>query len=197
MLPAKIDVVLTDEGSFFTGDAGHFSEFPFLIIIDLNMDSIMPSTWKHLMPQPTQYRLGSLLLVDKAVVVGNDRKFCAALLFPTEDQVRLEAREKDLDASSSFKDLLRRPELIDSFRTLVAEANEGIDHWATVKRFALVPDELTVEEGLLTPTLKVRRAKVQDVYADEIEALYFEEDPPSEPTSRGAVIVPIDPSAEE
>jgi long-chain acyl-CoA synthetase len=67
-----------------------------------------------------------------------------------------------------------------------------MDHWSTVKRFALIPDELTVESDLLTPTLKIRRPKIHKSYADEIEALYYEEDePPSDRTEQGAVLVEV------
>jgi long-chain acyl-CoA synthetase len=189
--PETTDEVLTEEGWFHTGDVGEFDDEGFLKITDRKKDLFKLSTGKYVMPQPIENQLGSQPMVDKAVVVGSDRKFCAALIFPTEDQVRMEAEERDLDPNSSFKTLLDNPEIIDAFRDLVREANEGLDHWSTVKRFALVPDELTIESGLLTPTLKVKRPNIQSTFADEIEALYYEEDAPSEPTDRGAVIAAL------
>ncbi len=193
----KTDEVLTDDGWLRTGDIGEFDDDGFLKITDRKKDLFKLSTGKYVMPQPIENRLGSQPLVDKAVVLGHDRKFCAALIFPTEDQVQLEARDQGLDTEASYEQLLQAPEIIESFRTLVAEANEGMDHWSTVKRFALVPHELTVEDGLLTPTLKVRRAEVREAYAEEIEALYYDDEPPSEPTNQGAVIVTLVASDEE
>jgi long-chain acyl-CoA synthetase len=189
--PEKTKEVLTDDGWFHTGDIGKFDEDGFLMITDRKKSLFKLSTGKYVMPQPIENQLGSQPLVDKAVVVGNDRKFCSALIFPTEDQVRVEAREQDLDDDAPIKELLRESGIIDAFRALVAEANEGLDHWATVKRFALVPDELTVESGLLTPTLKVKRPQVQKTYADEIDALYYEDEAPTTPTDKGAVVVPL------
>lgn len=189
--PDKTEKVLTEEGWFHTGDIGEFDDEGFLKITDRKKDLFKLSTGKYVMPQPVENRLGSQPLVDKAVVVGNDRKFCAALLFADEGQVRLEAADLDLDSDQSFEALLRESELVDAFRTLVKEANEGMDPWSTVKRFALIPEELTVDSGLLTPTLKVRRSAVQETYADEIEAVYYEDEPPSEPTARGAVVVEV------
>ena len=189
--PEKTDEVLTEEGWFHTGDVGEFDEEGFLKITDRKKDLFKLSTGKYVMPQPIENKLGSQPLVDKAVVVGRDRKFCAALIFPSEDQVRAQAQELDLDVEQPFEELLRHPEIVDAFRDLVSEANEGMDHWSTVKRFALVPEELTIESGLLTPTLKVKRPNIQSTYAHEIDTLYYEDEPPSEPTERGAVIVPL------
>ncbi|MFB6097636.1 MAG: long-chain fatty acid--CoA ligase, partial [Salinibacter sp.] len=140
------------------------------------------STGKYVMPQPIENRMGSAPLVDNAVVVGSDRKFCAALVFPALDQVRAKAEELDLDPDRDVDDLLAEPDIEDSFRSIVQGANEGIDHWSTVKRFALIPEELTVES----------RPKVHDAYEDVIEALYYEDDDsPGDRTDRGAVLVEV------
>jgi long-chain acyl-CoA synthetase len=189
--PEKNDEVFSGEGWFHTGDVGEFDEDDNLKITDRKKDLFKLSTGKYVMPQPIENKLGSQPLVDKAVVVGSDRKFCAALIFPTEDQVRAQAEELDLDAEQSFEQLLRHPDIVDAFRDLVTDANEGMDHWSTVKRFALVPDELTIESGLLTPTLKVKRPNIQKTYAHEIEALYYEDELPEDPTERGAVIAQL------
>jgi long-chain acyl-CoA synthetase len=189
--PDKTDEVLTDEGWFHTGDVGEFDENGFLRITDRKKDLFKLSTGKYVMPQPIENKMGSQPLVDKAVVVGSDRKFCAALIFPTEDQVRALAQQLDLDSEQSFEELLQHPDIVNAFRDLVREANEGMDPWSTVKRFALVPDELTIESGLLTPTLKVKRPNIQTTYAHEIDALYYEDEPPTEPTAQGVVIVSL------
>jgi len=189
--PEKTDEVLTEEGWFHTGDIGEFDDEGFLKITDRKKDLFKLSTGKYVMPQPIENSLSRAALVDKAVVVGSDRKFCGALLFPSEDQVQARADEVGLDSGRSLQQLLGESPIVDAFKTLVQDANEGLDHWATVKRFALIPDELTTESGLLTPTMKVRRPKIKEVYADEIEALYYEDEPPEEPTASGAVIVSL------
>jgi long-chain acyl-CoA synthetase len=189
--PEKTEEVLSGEGWFHTGDIGEVDEEGFLKITDRKKDLFKLSTGKYVMPQPIENRLGSEPLIDKAVVVGSDRKFCSALLFPSEDQVRAQAAELGLDAEQSLDALLQEAAIIDEARTLVREANEGMDPWSTVKRFALIPDELTVESELLTPTLKVRRPKVHEIYAGEIDALYYDDEAPAGPTPRGAVIVAL------
>lgn len=189
--PDQTEEVMSDDGWFHTGDIGEVDEEGFLKITDRKKDLFKLSTGKYVMPQPIENQLGSEPLVDKAIVLGRDRKFCTALIFPSEDQVRAQAADLGLDAQQSLEALLQEAELLDEVRALVREANDGMDPWSTVKRFALVPDELTVESDLLTPTLKVRRREVRDTYANEIEALYAE-DISSSPTERGAMIVAVE-----
>ena len=190
--PEKTNEVLTEDGWFHTGDIGEVDEEGYLKITDRKKDLFKLSTGKYVMPQPIENRLGSEPLVDKAVVVGSDRKFCTALIFPSEEQVRAEAADRGIDSDQSFDALLQSDEIHSAMRELVREANEGMDPWSTVKRFALIPDELTVESDLLTPTLKVRRPQVHNTYDREIDALYYEDEPPAGPTRRGAVIVALD-----
>ena len=190
--PEKTNEVLTEDGWFHTGDIGEVDEEGYLKITDRKKDLFKLSTGKYVMPQPIENRLGSEPLVDKAVVVGSDRKFCTALIFPSEEQVRAEAADRGIDSDQSFDALLQSDEIHMAMRELVREANEGMDPWSTVKRFALIPDELTVESDLLTPTLKVRRPQVHNTYDREIDALYYEDEPPAGPTRRGAVIVALD-----
>jgi long-chain acyl-CoA synthetase len=187
--PDKTDAVMTDDGWFHTGDIGEFDEDGYLKITDRKKDLFKLSTGKYVMPQPIENRLGSEPLVDKAVVVGNSQKFCAALIFPSEDQVRSKAGILGLDEAQPFEDLLDEPEIIDLFQSLVDKANEGMDHWSTVKRFALIPDELTIDSGLLTPTLKIKRPKIREAYEDEIDALYEDEPSAQKRTKKKARIV--------
>ncbi|WP_022835175.1 AMP-dependent synthetase/ligase [Salisaeta longa] len=185
----KTAAVMSGDDWFHTGDVGEFDANGNLKITDRKKDLFKLSTGKYVMPQPIENKLGSEPLVDKAVVVGNSRKFCAALIFPTEDQVRAYAKEMDLDSSQPFADLLEEPAMIEQFQQLVDNANEGMDHWSTVKRFALIPDELTIESGLLTPTLKVKRPQMRETYAEEIEALYADDADTPRTTAKQAVIV--------
>lgn len=188
--PEKTDAVIDDEGWFHTGDIGEFDEEGFLKITDRKKDLFKLSTGKYVMPQPIENQLGSEPLVDNAVVVGNDRKFCSLLIFPSEEHVRARAKEMGLNDDQPFEDLLVEPDLTEAFRSLVREANQGLDSWATVKCFALIPDELTADSDLLTPTLKVRRSKLQTVYGDVIDALY-EDRSMGKATDIGAILVDV------
>ena len=172
--PDKTREVLDDDGWFHTGDIGEFTDEGFLRITDRKKDLFKLSTGKYVMPQPLENRLGIESLVEHAVVVGAGHKFCTALIFPDEEALRSFARSAGLDAEQPIDNLLAEQPVIDEYQQLVDQANQGMDHWSTIKSFVLIPDHLTIENGLLTPTLKVKRSKVCAAYEDEIAALYDE-----------------------
>jgi len=173
----KTREVLDEAGWFYTGDVGEFDEDGFLRITDRKKDLFKLSTGKYVMPQPIENALGAEPLVEQAVVVGESEKFCAALIFPNEEQLRARAAAMGLDVEDmTLQALIQEPGVVDLYQELVDQAGEGMDHWSTVKRFALVPAALTVESGLLTPTMKVKRPKIREQFASEIKALYSEAD---------------------
>jgi long-chain acyl-CoA synthetase len=173
----KTREVLDEAGWFYTGDVGEFDEDGFLRITDRKKDLFKLSTGKYVMPQPIENALGAEPLVEQAVVVGESEKFCAALIFPNEEQLRARAAAMGLDVEDmTLQALIQEPAVVDLYQELVDQAGEGMDHWSTVKRFALVPAALTVESGLLTPTMKVKRPRIREQFASEIKALYSEAD---------------------
>jgi long-chain acyl-CoA synthetase len=165
---------MTDDGWFHTGDVGEISEDSYLTIMDRKKDLFKLSTGKYVMPSPLENKLGSRSLVQQAVVGGSGRKFCTALVFPDAGSVRSFAEGQGLDADQPVDELIREGAVVERFQKLVAEANAGMDHWTQVKRFALVPDELTIEDETLTPTMKVKRRAVNERYGDYVDALYDE-----------------------
>lgn len=171
--PDKTDEVLEDDGWFHTGDVGEFDDDGFLRITDRKKDLFKLSTGKYVVPSPLEGRLTAHNIVEQAVVVGSGHKFCAALIFPNEEALRAWAGGRDgLDADQPLRDLVNEKAVQDHFQGLVDEANEGMDHWTTIKRFSLIPEEISIDSGLLTPTLKVKRSKVHQRYDEEIDALY-------------------------
>jgi long-chain acyl-CoA synthetase len=176
----KTDEVINAEGWFHTGDIGEFTDEGFLRITDRKKDLFKLSTGKYVMPQPLENKLVVEGLIENAVVVGSGYKFCTALLFPDQEALEHLAETAGLDPSMPIEELVKEPQVITRYEELVAKANENMDHWSTIKRFALIPEHLTIENGLLTPTLKVKRPKVRERYADEIEALYHETKPPKQ-----------------
>ena len=189
--PDETNSVMEEDGWFHTGDIGEFDEEGFLKITDRKKALFKLSTGKYVMPQPIENRMGSDPLVDNAVVVGSNRKFCTALLFPAQDQVRALAAEQGLDAERDIDDLLTEPNIVQAYRSIVQGANEGMEPWSTVKRLALIPDELTVDSDLMTPTLKIRRPEVRNAYADEIEALYEEDGAAGRRADGGVILLEV------
>lgn len=169
--PEMTAEVLTEDGWLHTGDVGAV-DGGFLRITDRKKDLFKLSTGKYVTPSPLEGRLATHNIVEQAVVVGSGHKFCGALLFPNEEALRTWAAAEGLDARQPLEKLVAERAVIDRYQALVDEANEGMDPWTTIKRFALVPAEISIESGLLTPTLKVKRREVHVQHADAVKALY-------------------------
>jgi len=170
--PEATREVIDEEGWFHTGDVGELDEDCYLRITDRKKHLFKLSTGKYVSPQPLEDELRRSALIDQAVVVGEARKFTAALLFASEEGVRLAAQQLGIDPQKPLLDLLRDTDIQRLFREVVAEINQSQPRWMRIRRVALVPRTLTMEDALLTPTLKVRRAKVRETFGDVIEALY-------------------------
>ncbi len=164
--------VIDEDGWFHTGDVGEFTASGHLRITDRKKDLFKLSTGKYVMPQPIENRLTTDPLVEQAVVVGSDFKYPTALVFPDREKLTSYARSMGLDGIADVEALLKQEPVKQRFKELVAEANRGMDPWSRVKRFTLLSHPLTPENGLLTPSLKVRRSKVQEAFSEEIESMY-------------------------
>ncbi len=102
--------------------------------------------------------------------MGNSQKYCTALIFPNMEALPVWARNNGVSATGTG--LLQDAAIQAEYERLVAEANEGMDHWNKVQRFRLLPETMTVENELLTPTMKVKRAAVNKTYGGDIEKMY-------------------------
>ena len=166
----KTAEVIDGDGWFHTGDIGEFTPEGFLKITDRKKALFKLSTGKYVIPQPIENKLTESPLIEQAVVVGNSQKYCTALLFPNMEALPLWARDHGVTASGAA--LLKDPAVQEEFERLVAEANGGMDHWSQVQRFRLVPEPMTVENELLTPTMKVKRGAVNKEFSGDIDAMY-------------------------
>ncbi len=167
----KTREVIDADGWFHTGDIGHFNEESRLVITDRKKDLFKLSTGKYIAPQPVENKLNKSDLIDQVVILGPDRRFCGALIFVNVEAVQNLARRRGIEAEGA-DNLLQDARIVSVFQSLVDEANRGLQHWETVKHFRLLHADVSVESGLLTPTLKVKRREVTERYADVIESLY-------------------------
>jgi long-chain acyl-CoA synthetase len=156
-----------DEQSWFrTGDLGAFSEDGFLEIVGIKKALFKLSTGKYVTPELIEARLERSPLVERAIAIGAERKFCAALLFPNLTALQAQARELELDLPPAK--LLEHPCILALYQVVVDAANCHLPYWATVKRFRLLdPHPIHI---YLVP-----RFKLLAVFAREIEALYRDE----------------------
>ncbi len=169
--PAETTAVFTPDGWFKTGDIGQLDAEGFLRITDRKKELFKTSGGKYLAPQPIEQRIKGSRFVNQVVLIGNGRKFPAALIVPDWEQLRLYAEHKKL-APRPPAELCLDPRVLDLMQRQVDAQCADLSHYEQVKRIALVEHELTIEGGELTPTLKVKRRVVDEKYRDVIERLY-------------------------
>jgi long-chain acyl-CoA synthetase len=170
--PEATAEVLQD-GWFHTGDIGVIDERGYLAITDRKKDLLVTSGGKNVAPQPIENTLKQSPLVAEAVVLGDRRRYIAALIIP--DFAALERRLKDLGRPLADRaELVQRPDVIGLYDEIVRGLNGDLASYEQIKRFALLPKEFSIDSGELTPTLKVKRKIVEQKWKDEIEALYGE-----------------------
>lgn len=161
----------TADGWFKTGDIGTLDADGYLKITDRKKELFKTSGGKYIAPSPIEQMIKGSRFVSQVVLVGNDRRFVAALIVPNFEQLASYAKHKNL-AINSPAEFCQNPLIIDLLERQIAELTAHLSSYEKVKKIALLENELTVETGELTPTLKVKRRVVSEKYAAVIEKIY-------------------------
>lgn len=157
-------------GWFHTGDIGFLDQDGFLTITDRKKDLLVTAGGKNIAPQPIENRLKEDPYITEAVLIGDRRPYCIALLAP--DFARLEAWATTSGIRMDREALCRDPRVVAFYEARVAPLNATLASFETIKRVALIPRELTVADGDLTPTLKVKRRVLNEKFGALIESTY-------------------------
>jgi long-chain acyl-CoA synthetase len=165
---------LTD-GWFHTGDIGRLDDAGHLIITDRKKDLMKTSGGKYVAPAKVETVVAaSVPYVSQVVAVGDGRKYISALMTMDRDNVMNWARRHGM-MESSYEEILTSPAFRESIEHGVADANSKLERWETVKKFAILTTEFSVDDGGVTPSMKIRRAMIAKNYADVVNSLYDEE----------------------
>ena len=158
-------------GWLHTGDRGFFNKEGYLCISGRIKEFLKTSNGKYVSPVPIEQELCQSSLVEGAMVVADGKNFASVLLFLCPNA--LKDRFKDL-ASQSIEALLTNEAIQREFEVLLANVNQNLNKWEQLKKFKLIPKPLSIEDGELTPTMKLKRFAVLDKYKDVIESMYGE-----------------------
>lgn len=169
--PAATDAVLTDEW-FATGDLGALDEDGYLTITGRMKDLLVTSGGKNVSPAVLEDRLRSQAPVGQCLVVGDNRPFIAALITLDPEAMPHWLSVRGLPADTPHAELAKDERLRDDLQKAVDHANAAVSRAESIRAFRLVEGEFTEDNGMLTPSLKVKRHVVTAAYAEEIEALY-------------------------
>jgi long-chain acyl-CoA synthetase len=156
------------DGWFHTGDIGALDERGYLRITDRKKELIVTSGGKKIAPQPIELQIAAHPLVDVAVVVGDRRHFPAVLIMPAWSVL---ASELGVDVAAARK-RIDDPEVRARYQAIVDGVNANLAQYERLKKVALLPGELSIAGGELSPTLKVKRRVIDEKYRDVIETIY-------------------------
>lgn len=155
-----------------TGDLGELDDDGFLTITGRKKDLLVTAGGKNVSPGPLEDRMRSHALVSQAVVVGDARPFIGALITVDPEEFGRWRTAHGKSDGDSLSDLRRDPELLADLQKVVDDANSTVSHTEAIKKFVVLPRDLTEEEGELTATLKIKRNVVSERFADDIDGLY-------------------------
>jgi len=169
--PAETQKTIDAEGWLHTGDQGRFDQFGNLIITGRIKELIVTAYGKNIAPVPIEQALGASQFVEQTVVIGDRRPFLTALIVPRRIPLEDYGRKHGI-SFTDFTSLLADPAISTLFREEIKLALARFAPYEQVRDFRLIPEPFTVENGLLTPTMKIRRPVVARVYHELIESMY-------------------------
>lgn len=170
--PEATAEVLTGDGWFSTGDIGHLDERGFLYITDRKKDLFKTSGGKYVAPAPIEATFkGSCPFVSQFLVHGAGHNYATALVTLDPDAITAWAASQSM-AGQTYEQITASPQARALVQQYVDDLNAGLNRWETIKSFTILPHDLTVEAGELTPSMKLRRRAVTDKYRAELDGLY-------------------------
>jgi len=172
--PEETKAALVD-GWFKTGDIGNIDADGYLSVTDRKKDLIKTSGGKFIAPQPIENSLKLNPLVGVAAIVGDKRKFASVLVSPNFAALEEWARENEITFASRAE-LITNPKVLALYEGIVEGINQNLARFEKLKRVLLVADEFTIDNGVLTPTMKLKRRVIEDRYKRQIDELYTQAD---------------------
>ena len=159
---------------FRTGDIVHLREDGYLEFRDRAKQIIVLSTGKNVPTAAIEDAFSASQVVDQCMVIGNDRKFVSALIVPNFEYFEDWAENTGVNLPEDYEEMIESEHITKQVEKEVERVNAGFESYETIKKYRLVPEEFTEENGLMTPTMKKKRRKILDRYGDLVEEMYVE-----------------------
>ncbi|MYW65879.1 AMP-binding protein [Streptomyces sp. SID8379] len=161
-----------DDGWFATGDLGALDDDGYLAITGRKKDILVTSGGKNVSPAVLEDRLRSRSPVGQCIVVGDNRSYVGALITLEPESVAHWLNVRKMPADTPMSEIIADPRIVADVQKAVDYANEAVSRAESIRKFKLVEGEFTEDNGLLTPSLKIKRQAVTAAYEREIEELY-------------------------
>jgi long-chain acyl-CoA synthetase len=170
--PEDTKAVFTEDGWFRTGDIGELDADGFLKITDRKKDLVKTSGGKYIAPSQIEGMFKAICpYTSQAVVVAHGRNFPSMLISLDPEAITNWAAGGPL-AGKSYEDIVSSPEVEAMVAGYIKQLNEKLNRWETIKKFTILPRDLTIEDGEITPSMKVKRRSVEDHFAEAIDKMY-------------------------
>jgi long-chain acyl-CoA synthetase len=163
--------VFLEDGWFATGDIGRFDEDGFLFITDRKKDLIVTAGGMNIAPQNIENLLKGDPFISQVMVHGDRRPYPVALITLNPEELAKFAREQGIMAGDPSV-LAKHPKVVERVQRTVDHKNSELQSYAKIKKFVILPEDFTVENGALTPTLKVKRKVISERHRPVLDALY-------------------------
>ncbi|AVV84605.1 AMP-dependent synthetase/ligase [Shewanella putrefaciens] len=160
-----------EDGWLKTGDAGCFDANGNLFITDRIKELMKTSNGKYIAPQRVEGTVGRCPFIEQVAIIADARNYVTALIVPAFESLEAWAKEKGLKYESSLE-LLRHSHVVEHFEQRLKQLQHELAGFEQIKKFTLLPEAFSMEAGLITPTLKLRRKMIYHKYAHEINAMY-------------------------
>lgn len=172
-LPEKTAEEIDAEGWFHTGDIGEMVEGKFLKITDRKKEIFKTSGGKFIIPQSMENKFKESRFIEQIMVIGENQKFPAALIIPSFSFIKEWAKRKNLNLdNASNEEIIASIDVQNRIQKEVDKFNQLYGNWEKIKKFKLLPKELSIEGNELTPTLKLRRKIILEKYQTEVNQIY-------------------------
>lgn len=168
--------VFTEDGFFKTGDIGHIDEEGYLHITDRKKEMFKTSGGKYIAPQVIENQAKASKFIEQVMVVGDGEKMPCAFVQPDFNFAKQWAIRKNINIGETPEDIAKSPELKERIGKDIDYLNTKLGNWEQIKRFELTPEIWSIELGLLTPTLKLKRKAVKEKYLKLYNKMYGHED---------------------
>lgn len=169
--PELTKEVMTEDGYFKTGDIGELHNGN-LKITDRKKEIFKTSGGKYIAPQIMENVMKQSLFIEQIMVLGENEKMPCAFIQPNFENLSKWANDNNIELPKSREELVKNQKVIDLFQKEVDKFNQSFGHWEQIKLFRLTPDEWSIESRQLTPTLKLKRRVVIDMYKDLYKEMY-------------------------
>lgn len=170
--PEATEKAFDAQGWFHTGDLGTIDRDGYITIIGRYKEIYKTSTGENINPVPIEQALCKAPLIEMALVVGHNRKFASCLLFPNLSVLHT-LKETHNMSGVSDEEFLKSDFVKNEMKNLINEINQHLDHWEKIQNYRFILHQLSVEDGELTPSMKIRRNILLNKYADIIDEMYL------------------------